>query len=520
MKPATKKKVLLISFITLAAAIVTAAVLVFTFMPANVRTPGVVGRTYQQASDDLKKAGLKVERSEAFSTTVPKDAIISQSIKPGTKLKKGQSVKVVVSAGIEQVKLPNVANCTLEEAEAKLRSLGLEVSVGEEKYYYSVPKDCVISQSVLPGTMVDKGSEISLTISKGPELVAMPKLTGGTLQNAKAALAAVGLNFKITYKVSQTVREDDVISQDTAPGTTTEKGSEVAIVVSLGKTVNTAGNTAANLNNGGLAAAQGNWVYAVIKSGELVKINKATGEITELYWGGSGVQYVNVVGEWVYYLYGGTIYKIRIDGSDPQRVFHAKEYVDFMLVREGYIYYAATISAGVDGGIYRLKTDGTGLKKICDGDCLCINVTGNFIYYIKKSVLYRVNADGTNNMPLPGQVYYDYIDVQNDAIYFIDYMKNLYKTDLKSNSEQFLAKSVMYINVSGSWIYYLDENYVLCKMKTDGSQQSVVGAGTEMSLIYVVGDRIVYLLPNNIGIYESRLDGTGEILLGTTESAG
>ncbi len=133
--------------------------------------PDVVGMAYQEAEELLGERSLYLEMEEVYSDTIPEGIIISQEEEAGAVLYEGDSVKVVVSAGKEMVEIPDVETKMLEDAIEELEALGLEWSTVEE-YNSSYAAGQVISQdlkSTVGGKahMVEKGTEVVLTVSKG-----------------------------------------------------------------------------------------------------------------------------------------------------------------------------------------------------------------------------------------------------------------------------------------------------------------------------------------------------------------
>lgn len=85
-------------------------VLGIVFLNIKVQVPSVTGKTSTEATEAIKKVGLQVDYLEEFSFTVAKDTVISQDIEAGKKLKRGNIVTLRVSAGFEQVVVPNLQN--------------------------------------------------------------------------------------------------------------------------------------------------------------------------------------------------------------------------------------------------------------------------------------------------------------------------------------------------------------------------------------------------------------------------
>ena len=80
-----------------------------------------------------------------------------------------------------------------------LKSVGLKVRKVTYRYSSDIPKNEVIS--VVPDDPeVGKGSTLMLVVSKGPEYVKMPKVTGETILAAKSLLESLGLEVVIDTK--------------------------------------------------------------------------------------------------------------------------------------------------------------------------------------------------------------------------------------------------------------------------------------------------------------------------------
>lgn len=78
-----------------------------------ITIPDLAGKSADKAKEILKNAGLKVTIEKEYSAKVKKDSVISQSIKKGTEVEKGTSVKLVISKGKKpEKKEPSTAGST------------------------------------------------------------------------------------------------------------------------------------------------------------------------------------------------------------------------------------------------------------------------------------------------------------------------------------------------------------------------------------------------------------------------
>ncbi|HQL94865.1 MAG TPA: PASTA domain-containing protein [Candidatus Hydrogenedentes bacterium] len=139
----------------------------------------------------------------------------------------------LVPAGF--VAVPDLSGLTRAEAEAALAAVGLAAGAVTEEYSSDVPAGQVIRQTPLAGFYLASGSPVDFVVSLGPPPVAVPDLTGLTVPEAEAALAAAELTAgAVTEEHSATVPAGRIIRQTPVAGTEVAPGSAVALVVSLG----------------------------------------------------------------------------------------------------------------------------------------------------------------------------------------------------------------------------------------------------------------------------------------------
>lgn len=489
---------------------------------AKVPVPPVVGQTLTEATTVLEKAGLKVEYLEEFSSTAAKGIVISQDIDEETKLKKGSVVMLLVSAGVEQVAVPKVKNDTLEQAEEKLEELGFTVAVTEE-FSDKVEKGSVVSQSVQSGKEIDKGSEITIVISKGPDLVEVPELTGKTLEEATEALSLAGFKIKSDIQCSRKVKEGLIISQDIAPGEMLKRHSEISVLVSAG-VANTVGNSNANSRNSGIVTAQGNWIYYSNMNNNyyLYKMRKDGTEkqiVTRDH-----VCNINVVGEWIYYTNesdSSSLYKIRLDGSKRTKLNSESSY-GIHVVGE-WVYY---VRAGTDLHLYKIKTDGSEKTLLSSDACAHVNVEGDWIYYqnYSDSLIYKIRTDGSDKTLVHSELQGNDLNVADGVLYSTG-MYSIEKINTDSSGRQSYdnsKKQISFINVSDGWIYFLEHDFsygidhiktAFCKMRIDGTGKSEIlqlqYLGKPNFYLNVVDDWIYFPKEDdNCYLYRVRTDGS------------
>jgi len=194
------------------------------------------GMSFSDAEKKLSDAGLVLkENGTKSSDEYDEGEIIEQDPKAGTKLKKGDTVSVIVSTGEakEQVTVPDVKGIDEESAVSHLESRGFKVNK-EYSYSDTVGSGEVFAQDPKANTKAGKGDTVTIQISQGGERVQVPNVKGSSLADAKSALSSAGLKYNESEEYSDSVSEGNIISQSVAAGEYVTRGSSVTIVVSKG----------------------------------------------------------------------------------------------------------------------------------------------------------------------------------------------------------------------------------------------------------------------------------------------
>ncbi|MEZ5115545.1 MAG: Stk1 family PASTA domain-containing Ser/Thr kinase [Candidatus Nanopelagicales bacterium] len=130
--------------------------------PKPVPVPKVLGTSLSSATKALEKVGLKATSSEEYSTSVATGLVVSANPTPGTVVKKGTTVALVISKGPPPVTVPNVVGLGADDARAKLEAAGLRVQ--EDQLVPVIKFGLVYSQSPGGGDVVPAGSTITISL--------------------------------------------------------------------------------------------------------------------------------------------------------------------------------------------------------------------------------------------------------------------------------------------------------------------------------------------------------------------
>lgn len=206
----------------------------------QVRVPNLVNQEKETAIQMGQEARLNVQiYDKQYSDEILADKVLSQDTREGTLIALNDTLRIVVSAGIEKTYVPDFLGMAKEEVEKKLLDAGLKGQFTESVGF--TPPGTVVSQGIAPDTQVDTGTEIPLEISLGMEggeesvSVTIPDLTGLDYDEAARKMIGDYIYLTKTVEYSDTLPEGMIISQEEAPGTVMHQTQTIHMVVSAGK---------------------------------------------------------------------------------------------------------------------------------------------------------------------------------------------------------------------------------------------------------------------------------------------
>jgi eukaryotic-like serine/threonine-protein kinase len=196
--------------------------LVVSSGPAPVAVPDLTGKTKDEAVAALS-GQFAVETADESSMTVPSGQVIRTE--PAGKAPPDSTVKVVVSTGPPLVDVPDVTGTTYDDAVAALAKRKFGATRAED-FSDTVPVGQVISTQPAAGSKAPLQSKITVTVSKGPDLVVVPDFKGKSIEEATALGAAQGVQVQAqgTLAPGKKVR-----AQDPPPGGQVKRATVVTI---------------------------------------------------------------------------------------------------------------------------------------------------------------------------------------------------------------------------------------------------------------------------------------------------
>lgn len=195
--------------------------------PEIVKVPQLKGVPLAEARQKLKSASLAAATvTREFSDSVKRGAVIGTDPKAGSERRPGSAVSLVVSKG-ERLDVPVVTGMTERQAREELTDTGFKVKVASTRIHSDEDKGTVARQSPDAGATGASGDTVTLTLSKGPQMVEVPDVVG--MDEDKAVQELEDAGFEVT--VRRFFFTGKVFNQSVDGGEEAPKGSKVTILL-------------------------------------------------------------------------------------------------------------------------------------------------------------------------------------------------------------------------------------------------------------------------------------------------
>lgn len=137
----------------------------------TVLVPQLKGKSVRDAKFALERLGLALGNIELVPSNNPKNMIFDQEFVEGTPIKKGQSVGVSVSSGIEtgEIFVPDLIGKSLIEAQKVLADSSLKIGKLNYQISFSLLPNTIIDQYPSKGSKLNPGDAVDLFVTKAKE---------------------------------------------------------------------------------------------------------------------------------------------------------------------------------------------------------------------------------------------------------------------------------------------------------------------------------------------------------------
>jgi beta-lactam-binding protein with PASTA domain len=194
--------------------------------------PRVTATQLIEAREILERDGFEVEETRVQSNA-PLDRVLDQDPDAGEEAEVGSTVVLEVSGGPGTVRVPSLAGLPPKQVVNRLENRDLTAEL-EERSSDTVQAGVAIRSVPEAGEVVERGEQIKVFISSGPELVAVPNVTGLSREVAEERISGAGLTPGQITEQESAEPENEVIAQDPAGGGEVEKNTTVNLTVSTG----------------------------------------------------------------------------------------------------------------------------------------------------------------------------------------------------------------------------------------------------------------------------------------------
>lgn len=199
-------------------------------LPAHEVPDALIGSHISEIDTHIGSYGWRIDRVEEYADGTEAGEILRTQPEPGTNLREGEELGVVVSLGPTLVDLPNgLKGLPVEEAEERLADAELESEV-ELQAHDTVPEGRVIGVAD-DAEQAPKGSTVVLLVSDGRASI-VPDVTGWMWNDAREELEDLDLEPRRERVSNGEFGRGQVVGTDPEAGTSLEPGSEVTVYVS------------------------------------------------------------------------------------------------------------------------------------------------------------------------------------------------------------------------------------------------------------------------------------------------
>jgi serine/threonine-protein kinase len=198
----------------------------------TVAVGNYVGIREIAAVQKIREAGLRPQPVRQYSDTVDETYVIRQSPQPGDRTQKGNFVTIYTSLGPKKTKVPSIVGEPLASALSDLRDANLTWHVVEVDS--DEDEGTVVSQKPTAGASLRENARVTVSVSKGPQPVAVPTVIGSSFATASSALQAKGFAVARGPDVESDQPRGTVVSQSPDAGTFQVPGATITLRVSKG----------------------------------------------------------------------------------------------------------------------------------------------------------------------------------------------------------------------------------------------------------------------------------------------
>ncbi|HTY41837.1 MAG TPA: PASTA domain-containing protein [Thermoanaerobaculia bacterium] len=203
----------------------------------SVTVPDLTSKTPEEALKAARAVGLQLEEQSGrarYDDRVPRGRVLLQQPEAGSLAKPLQTVRVVLSLGARELRVPELQGLAPRAAAVKLTREALELGPVS---WYRDPKapQGIVAQEPEPDVVAARGQAVSVLTSRGaPETrMVMPDFVGKDAQTVRERLEKFGYRVgSARFETYDGVRPDTILKQFPPAGYPLSSREVVSLTVS------------------------------------------------------------------------------------------------------------------------------------------------------------------------------------------------------------------------------------------------------------------------------------------------
>jgi serine/threonine-protein kinase len=193
--------------------------------PKLVTVANLVGKTLVEATAQILQSGFSLGKVSSWFNAATIATVYAHSGGGSTRVAEGSPIDLEISLG----SIPIVSGLDQATAINLVQVAGLKVKTVTTEYNETVAKGQAIALIPLSEPL-GKGGEVNLVVSKGSDIVVMPKVVGETIRASKTLLESLGLVVVVdTNQLSSNWGIAKVKKVSVAPGVQLRVGDSVKL---------------------------------------------------------------------------------------------------------------------------------------------------------------------------------------------------------------------------------------------------------------------------------------------------
>ena len=201
----------------------------------TVKVPDLKGMTLEEAKKAIEDAGLEYVDAGTEKSDEEEGTVIKFDPEAGKEVEKGSEVRVITSAGVTKIKMPNLVEETEADAKATLDKLNLKNYDIKYEFSDDIEKGKVISTNPEKDKEITEDAAITIVVSEGKKTTyqPMPDLIGKDRDEAIRELTKLNLDGSVVGEVE--VTDEKLVGKiawtSHAYGTSVAEGTKIQLKI-------------------------------------------------------------------------------------------------------------------------------------------------------------------------------------------------------------------------------------------------------------------------------------------------